>query len=90
MSMTMKQTEPTLALQPLMIAAAVLCLAGVAVSVELTRIHLLMQSEHALGERYRVQRAYVGHCTGARSLIALNQALGDKVQPCFAGLSLKF
>jgi len=44
----------------------------------------------AFSRQHDVQQVYAGHCTGARGFAALSRALGDRVQPCFAGLSLEF
>lgn len=51
---------------------------------------ILSESVEAAKGRYGVQYAYVGHCSGARGLLAFAEAFGERGLPCQAGLSLSF
>jgi len=41
-------------------------------------------------ERYQVEHAYVGHCTGSRGLLAFAEVFGDNCQPCHVGMEVAF
>lgn len=50
----------------------------------------LRETVTAVKERYGVQYAYVGHCSGTRGLLAFAEIFGARGRPCPAGLSLTF
>ena len=50
----------------------------------------LMETVRSVRERYGVQYAYVGHCSGHRGLLAFAEIFGECGQPCSAGLRLTF
>ena len=51
---------------------------------------VLLDTVSAVRERYGVQQAYVGHCSGHRGLLAFAEVYGERARPCHAGLKLNF
>ena len=50
----------------------------------------LRETVTAVKDRYGVQYAYVGHCSGFRGLLAFAEIFGERGRPCPAGLCLTF
>lgn len=50
----------------------------------------LTESVSAVKGRFGVRYAYVGHCTGARGLLAFNKVFGEHCRTCPAGVSFTF
>ncbi len=51
---------------------------------------VLLETVTAVKERYGVENAYVGHCSGYRGLLAFAEVYGERARPCHAGLRLNF
>jgi 7,8-dihydropterin-6-yl-methyl-4-(beta-D-ribofuranosyl)aminobenzene 5'-phosphate synthase len=51
---------------------------------------VLLETVTAVKERYGVQNAYVGHCSGFRGLLAFAKVFGEHCLPSNAGLSVTF
>jgi 7,8-dihydropterin-6-yl-methyl-4-(beta-D-ribofuranosyl)aminobenzene 5'-phosphate synthase len=50
----------------------------------------LLETVTVVKERYGIQNAYVGHCSGFRGLLAFAKVFGDNCRLCQAGLRLTF